>query len=223
MKPNVLLIGANSAIGQAIAHQLVTDFQVHTLSRDNTDYSEFSLTEHAVALAEYGAFRYIINCIGILHDEVVSPEKSLRQIEAEKLAHYYHINTILPALCIKHFHGLLNKEATSVFASLSAMVGSIGDNHLGGWYGYRSSKAALNMITKTASIEIGRKNKHACLVSIHPGTTISNLSAPFARSVKPDKYYTPAQSAARILDLLSNIGSEDNGSFFHWNGEEIEW
>lgn len=223
MEPNALVIGASSAIGKAIADQLAPTNNVYTLSRASTDYSEPSLADYATELAQMGPFQRIINCIGTLHDDTVQPEKNLRQIDADKLAHYYHVNTILPTLCIKHFHRLLDKETTSVFATLSAMVGSIGDNRLGGWYGYRSSKAALNMVVKTAAIEVRRLNKQACFVAIHPGTTQSELSAPFAKNVKRDRYYEPEQSAARILDVLATMTPEQTGSFLNWDGSVIEW
>lgn len=223
MQPNALIIGANSAIGRAMADALWETHNLYTLSRDDTDYSESSLASFAETLEKRGPFHRIINCIGTLHDNVVQPEKSLKQLDAAKLAHYYQINTILPALCIKHFHHLLDRDEPSVFASLSAMVGSIGDNRLGGWYGYRSSKAALNMIVKTASLEVRRVNKQAAIVAIHPGTTVSDLSAPFAKNVQRDKYYTPAQSATRILHVLSEVTPADTGAFLNWDGGRIEW
>lgn len=223
MKQSALIIGANSAVGTAIAEQLTTSYNVHQLSRANSDYSEQSLSHCAETLGEQGPFRFIVSCIGILHDEVVAPEKNLRQIDADKLAHYFYVNTILPTLCLKHFHRLLDNQSTAVFALLSAMVGSIGDNRLGGWYGYRSSKAALNMVIKTAAIEVGRGNKCACVVAIHPGTTISDLSAPYIKNVAANRLYTPQQSASRLIKVMSNIDANHSGSFLNWDGTVIPW
>ena len=126
-------------------------------------------------------------------------------------------------MCIKYFVELLDKKNASQFVVLSAMVGSISDNKLGGWYGYRSSKAALNMIVKTAAIEITRSNKSACLAVIHPGTTQGALSKPFSSGISKDKYYTPAQSAERVWSLTQNLHSEQTGSFFNWDGSELPW
>jgi NAD(P)-dependent dehydrogenase (short-subunit alcohol dehydrogenase family) len=118
---------------------------------------------------------------------------------------------------------LLDKSEPSQFAFLSAMVGSIGDNRLGGWYGYRSSKAALNMIVKTASIEVSRSNKMAAFAVIHPGTTIGSLSKPFASGIPKNKYYTAEQSASRILSLTESLTPEQSGSFFNWDGSHLPW
>ncbi len=222
---NVLLIGANGTIGGALADLISSDQSVklYKLSRDDTDYSEESLANHASMLKLAGAFSQIICCIGTLHNDVVSPEKRLSHLSQEVLSEYFHINTILPALCIKHFVGLLDKRNSSQFIALSAMVGSIGENQLGGWYGYRSSKAALNMMIKTASIEVARSNKSACLAVIHPGTTQGPLSKPFASGVSKDKYYTPAQSAERIWTLSKELTVSQTGSFFNWDGSVLEW
>lgn len=220
---NVLIIGSNGGIGQEICKQLSAEYNVLELSRSNTDYSEESLQQHAEALKQNGAFRYIINCSGVLHDDKVFPEKRLAELNAEQLTHYYHVNAILPALCIKHFYPLLDKEQNSVFASLSAMVGSISDNKLGGWYGYRSSKSALNMLIKTASIEIKRSNKSACLIAVHPGTTDTPLSVPFQSNIKADKLYTTQQTAERIINVIKTCTAENTGSFYHWDGSQLTW
>lgn len=222
---NVLLIGANGTIGAALADLISSDrsTKLYKLSRDDTDYSEESLADHANTLKLAGVFSQIICCIGTLHNDVVSPEKRLAHLSQDVLSQYFQINTILPALCIKHFVGLLDKQNSSQFIALSAMVGSIGDNQLGGWYGYRSSKAALNMMIKTASIEVARSNKKVCLAVVHPGTTQGPLSKPFAGGVSKDKYYTPAQSAERIWTLSKELTASQTGSFFNWDGSKLEW
>lgn len=223
MLPKALVIGSNGTIGSAICDDLENEYMVVRLSRENCDFSEASLENYALQFKEMGSFSRIICCIGVLHDELVTPEKSLKQIEALKLMHYFQVNSVLPALCIKYFHSLLDKNASSSFACLSAMVGSSTENQLGGWYGYRASKAALNSVIKTASIEINRSNKHACLLAIHPGTTIGDLSAPFAKNVKPGKYYTPEQSAKRILTVMAESTVDQSGSFYNWDGNTIPW
>lgn len=218
-----LIIGANGTIGSALVTRLSDNGQLYTLSRDNTDYSEKSLEEHSARLRLEGPFTSIICCIGVLHNSRVMPEKRLSKLSQATLEEYFLVNTILPALCLKHFTGLLDKKQPSQFVALSAMVGSIADNELGGWYGYRSSKAALNMMIKTASIEVARNNRVACLAVIHPGTTRGELSKPFAGGVSKDKYYSAAQSAERIWTLTQGLQAEQTGSFFNWNGSELPW
>ena len=138
-------------------------------------------------MSEFGKFKTIICTIGVLHDDIVKPEKRLIDIDLEKLSHYFYVNTILSMMVIKHFSPLLNSEIESRFVCLSAMVGSTSDNQLGGWYGYRASKAALNSLIKTTSIELNRTNKNSCLVAIHSGMTIGELSAPYATRINPKK------------------------------------
>ena len=158
---------------------------------------------------------------GILHDEGLTPEKSLRDLSAEKFQRIFEVNTVTPALIAKHFLPKLNREQTSIFAALSARVGSISDNQLGGWYAYRASKAALNMIIKNAAIEIGRRNKQAIIVGLHPGTVDSNLSKPFQGNVADGKLFTPEYSAEKLLDVLENLSPEQTGKCFAWDGQEI--
>ncbi|MGK0373903.1 MAG: NAD(P)-dependent dehydrogenase (short-subunit alcohol dehydrogenase family) [Arenicella sp.] len=221
-----LIIGAKGTIGSALVRYLSEAPQkteLYTLSRENCDYTEESFKQNAARLKQAGKFSSIIICIGSLHNQVASPEKRLSQLSAEVLHEYFQINTILPSLCVKHFAGLLDKTKPSQMVALSAMVGSITDNQLGGWYGYRSSKAALNMIFKTASIEISRSNKMACLATIHPGTTQGPLSKPFSSGVSKDKYYTADQSAERIWNLTQGLHAQQTGSFFNWDGSVLPW
>ena len=223
LKPNALVIGSNGTIGRALFEQLAQTHRVSTLSRQQTDYTELSLQEHFRELSALGDFDRIVCCVGVLHDTSVSPEKNLQQVSAAALQHYFQINSIIPMLCLKVFHPLLSRQNASVFTCLSAMVGSIGDNRLGGWYGYRSSKAALNMLVKTTAIEITRTNKNARIIAVHPGTTVSELSAPFAANVAQDNYYTPQQSATRIIKIMDRLRAEDSGKFFNWNGDTLPW
>jgi len=197
---------------------------VISLSRKDTNYEEADLVAYVKQLKQDGyEFDQIICCIGTLHDDIAQPEKSLRQVNAEVLQHYFYVNSILPSIIIKVFSPLLNKSTSSRMACLSAMVGSTEDNQLGGWYGYRASKAALNSLIKTASIELKRSHKNSTLVAIHPGTTVGNLSKPFAKNIDPSKYYTPDQTAKRIQQVVADLKPEQTGSFLNWNGNVIPW
>lgn len=218
-----LLIGANGTIGSALANAMQRRYELYTVSREETDYTEHSLETLATSFKSAGTFSLIICCIGTLHNDNVAPEKRLRQLNEASLSEYFRINTIIPALCLRFFHPLLDKNNPSRFTFLSAMVGSISDNKLGGWYGYRSSKAALNMMVKTASIEVKRSHKMAALAVIHPGTTVGPLSKPFASGVSKDKYYTPEQSAERILSISESLQAEQTGGFFNWDGTHLPW
>lgn len=218
-----LIIGANGTIGSALATLASENYQLETLSRETTNYSEDELTALAKDYKERGVFDLIICCIGVLHNENVSPEKRLAHLNEASLAEYFRINVILPSLCLKAFSKLLNKQTDSRFVFLSAMVGSITDNELGGWYGYRSSKAALNMMIKTASVELARVNKCAALAVIHPGTTIGELSKPFASGVAKDKYYTPQQTASRLLNVAESLTKRNSGTFYNWDGSVLPW
>jgi len=222
-KKRAILIGANGTIGSSLADLMRSEYELYTLSREDTDYSEASLEKIRTGFAAQGAFSTIICCIGSLHSDKLAPEKKLDQVNEETLSEYFRINTILPALCIRYFQGLLDKQAPAQFCVLSAMVGSIGDNRLGGWYGYRGSKAALNQIVRTASIEVARTNKNACLAAVHPGTTIGPLTKPFSAGIAKNKYYTPEQSAKRILRLSEALVPEQTGRFFNWDGSELQW
>jgi len=133
----------------------------------------------------------------------------------------FAINTIGPALVAKHFLPLLDRNRRSVFAALSARVGSISDNRLGGWYGYRASKSALNMIIKTLAIELSRRNREAICIGLHPGTVDSRLSAPFQNNVAADKLFAPDLAATQLLEVVDQVRSEQSGRLLAWNGLEI--
>lgn len=220
---DTLIIGANGTIGSALVKVFKGNSKVTKLTREYTDYREASLAKIAKEFSSELRFRHIVCCIGTLHDTEVQPEKSLKQVNADFLEHYFYVNSILPMLLIKHFSPLLDKNNRSCFACLSAMVGSTEDNQLGGWYGYRASKAALNSLIKTSSIELKRTNGNAALVAIHPGTTVSDLSTPFAKGVDPEKYYKPEQSAQRIKSVMESITPKQTGGFFNWDGSVIPW
>ena len=164
----------------------------------------------------------MITCGGLLHDDQgMWPEKKLADVEPAHLARAFAVNASGPLLMIKHFHDLLCHGERAVIASLSARVGSISDNGLGGWYAYRASKAAQNQFTRTASIELRRRSKQLICVGLHPGTVNTGLSEPFQRNV-PDKQLQSRDTAARhLLDVLSTLTPEDSGQIFDWAGKTI--
>ena len=189
---NIAVIGSSGAIGQAFVRlfsELYPQAHIHSFSRSGQlpiDYqSEESLARAAEVASEKGALDVVIMAGGLLHQDGIMPEKSLRHLSAEKFHLFMEANTIAPALVAKHFVPYLNKDTPSVFAALSARVGSISDNRLGGWYSYRASKAALNMIIKNIALEIYRRNKKAVIVGLHPGTVDSKLSGPLSTSCTP--------------------------------------
>lgn len=235
---NIAVIGGSGSIGHAFSEQLpllYKDAKIHVFSRQkiqssfeniiyySIDYEDEDSIEKAASLAsEEMPLDMVIVATGILHDGEVMPEKALRELSAEKFQHLFKINTIVPALIAKHFLPKLNREHKSVFAALSARVGSISDNKLGGWYAYRASKAALNMVIKNASIEVARRNKQAVIVGLHPGTVDSDLSKPFQGNVPDGKLFTPQFSAQKMLEVLDSLTPEDTGKCFDWNGLEVE-
>ncbi len=158
---------------------------------------------------------------GVLSYPDAGPERSLRDLDPARLARAFAVNAIGPALLFKHFAPLLSRYERSVAATLSARVGSIGDNRLGGWHGYRASKAALNQLVRTASVELSRTRPGCVCVAVHPGTVDTPLSAPFAKAglaVRP-----PAEAAARLLDLTDRLAPADTGRFLDVDGREILW
>jgi NAD(P)-dependent dehydrogenase (short-subunit alcohol dehydrogenase family) len=165
----------------------------------------------------------VMNCVGILHGENLQPEKSLRQVNAENLLHYFQVNSIGTILLAKHLQPLLNHSDRSIFASISAKVGSIGDNQLGGWYGYRASKAALNMFLKTIAIEYSRRNPNTIVAALHPGTTDTRLSKPFQRNVPPEKLFPVERTVKQLLQVLEQLTIKESGNFFSWDGSQIPW
>lgn len=218
-----LVIGASGAIGGAFAQLLEEDSryaEVIRLGRNTQPGMDLtvpqSISEAAAALGPRGPFDLIILASGILHGEGFMPEKSLEAINLDQLLATFQANTFGPALVLQQFLPLLT--ADGVFAVLSAKVGSIGDNRLGGWYSYRASKAALNMLIKTAAIETARRWPGKHLVALHPGTVTSNLSKPFRPQARP-----PREAAADMLRVLEGLGANDSGGFFSYSGERLPW
>jgi NAD(P)-dependent dehydrogenase (short-subunit alcohol dehydrogenase family) len=164
-----------------------------------------------------------IYCVGVLHDQNLTPEKSLKQINAENLIYSFQVNSIGAVLLAKHLMPLFNKTEPSIFASISAKVGSIGDNRLGGWYGYRASKAALNMFLKTTAIEYSRRCPKTIVVALHPGTTDTQLSQPFQKNVPTDKLFSVEQTVELLSQVISGLSLKDSGEFFSWDGAQLPW
>ena len=224
-----VVIGASGAIGGALLDSLQHAFGVTRAigfsrkglpSLDLT--SEASIASAACQLLQSDAPpRLIIDATGFLHGDGVSPEKSLRQLDAANLAKAFSLNAIGPALLMKHFSPLLPRSGKAVFATLSARVGSIGDNHLGSWYGYRASKAALNQLVRTAAIELKRRQPEAICVALHPGTVDSRLSAPFRKIGLAVR--SPAEAAGGLLEVIDRVRPEDSGGFFDYRGEPVPW
>jgi NAD(P)-dependent dehydrogenase (short-subunit alcohol dehydrogenase family) len=173
--------------------------------------------------AEVERLHWVINCVGILHEGEVKPEKGLRQLNPEQLTRYFQVNSIGAALLAKHLLPLLKHPDRSIFATISAKIGSIGDNRLGGWYGYRASKAALNMFMRTAAIEYRRRSPHTIIVTLHPGTTDTKLSEPFQRSVSPERLFTVDRTVTQLLIVLKSLESDNSGQFFSWDGTPLPW
>ena len=220
-----LVIGASGTLGQAFCQLLRADANcagVRELSRSSTPALDLeapaSIAEAAAALAEDGAYQLIVHAAGLLHRDGIAPEKSLAAIEADALQAVFQVNALGPALVLRHFLPLLDKQGA--MAMLSAKVGSIGDNRLGGWYAYRASKAALNMLIRTAAIELARSKPKARLLSLHPGTVISPLSQPFrgAAAARPAE-----QAAAEMLRVIDRLGPEQSGSFYAYDGQSLPW
>lgn len=167
----------------------------------------------------------VVNAAGVLHDDTLGlePEKRLEHLKPESLRHAYDVNAIGPLLVARHLLPLLQHDERSVLANVSARVGSIEDDRLGGWYAYRGSKAAQNLFTKNLSIELGRRAPECICVALHPGTVDTELSRPFQSSVPPGKLFTPRDAAARLLDVIESLGPEDSGAFLAYDGARIPW
>lgn len=220
-----LVIGASGGIGAAFVQALSLDpdcglvLGLHRQSTPAIDFDyEASVAEAAQAVAKQGPFHLIIHAAGILHSASFTPEKKLGDLNYAQLEATFRANTFGPALVLRHLSPLLSTERSSM-VFLSAKVGSIGDNRLGGWYSYRASKAALNMLVKTASIELRRTKPQTCVLAMHPGTVQSRLSQPFGSAAA-----RPAEDAVRdMLNVIRTRGPEHSGQFAAYNGEGLPW
>jgi NAD(P)-dependent dehydrogenase (short-subunit alcohol dehydrogenase family) len=242
---NVLIVGASQGIGLGFVRQLLGDDRVgqvyatyrspeadllsigadpklQCFSLDITGETQIAEMMQAIA-AKTSQLHLVINCVGTLHNEAFQPEKSLRQINLEQLTHYFQVNAAGSVILAKHLLPLLKHGDRAVFANISAKVGSIGDNALGGWYGYRASKSALNMLMRNVAIEYKRSCPRAIVALLHPGTTDTRLSKPFQRNVAPEKLFPVDRTARQLLQVIEKLQESDSGEFFSWDGSRIPW
>ena len=237
MSKNIAIIGSSGAIGNAFVERYIKDSSVEnifTFSRNATDHVSEKVTsfeidvesqdsiEKAAGQVKDHIIDRIIIASGILHTENFGPEKSIKDLNYETFAKVYSINTIGPALIGRYFIPLMNKNEKSVIAFLSARVGSISDNSLGGWYSYRSSKTALNQIVKNFSIELKRINKNAIALALQPGTVESRFSEPFKKNVSKNKLFTPDYSVGLLSQVIENSSLNESGSLLSYDGEIIK-
>jgi len=237
MSKNIAIIGSSGAIGNAFVEHYIKDSSVEnifTFSRNATDHVSEKVTsfeidvesqdsiEKAAGQVKDHIIDRIIIASGILHTESFGPEKSIKDLNYETFAKVYSINTIGPALIGRYFIPLMNKNEKSVIAFLSARVGSISDNSLGGWYSYRSSKTALNQIVKNFSIELKRINKNAIALALQPGTVESRFSEPFKKNVSKNKLFTPDYSVGLLSQVIENSSLNESGSLLSYDGEIIK-
>ncbi len=236
-----MVFGAGGGLGGAFVRALAADPRcaaVFTVSRRALDIpgatalqADFddpdTIAAAAEAAAAYGPLHLVITATGVLHDgDGLQPEKSWRDLDADRLAEVLRINVIGPSLIARHTldrlaRGPRDAPEKAVWAALSARVGSISDNRLGGWHGYRASKAALNQMIRTLSVELARKAPGAACIGLHPGTVDTGLSKPFQRNVPDGKLFTPDFSAASLLGVIDAIGPAATGQVFDWAGERI--
>ncbi len=245
---NVLVTGASSGIGQALLRQLLQNRHVgrafgvsrsatnnaalDELHRDHgtrlhlidADISnEDDLAQLAEKTRAVDALHLVINAAGILHGAGLAPEKSIDQANMASLERVFAINAFAPLLLAKALLPLLCRGQPAVFASLSARVGSIGDNRAGGWYAYRASKAAQNQLLKTFAIEWKRRNPRGACLLLHPGTVDTPLSAPFQSKVPAARLFDPQRAATQLLQIIAQSTSQDSGRFIAWDGRDIPW
>ncbi|MEO4041913.1 SDR family NAD(P)-dependent oxidoreductase [Hoeflea sp. CAU 1731] len=231
-----VVFGASGAIGSAFVETVADRYpncDIVAVSRSDDDArppvrgliydpdDAISVRETCRAVVEPNPPDLVVIATGILHDEGIAPEKSLRDLDSAQLQRLFAVNTVLPAMIVSHLSPLMHRQRPYTIAALSARVGSISDNRLGGWYAYRASKAALNMIIRTASIEIARRNPQSIIVGLHPGTVNSALSRPFQSSVPDGKLFAPDFAAGKLLDVLEGLEPSDSGGCFDWAGKEI--
>jgi NAD(P)-dependent dehydrogenase (short-subunit alcohol dehydrogenase family) len=224
-----LVIGASGGLGSALAAQLESGGEfahVMGVSRGSTPALDLCDEASIAGLAHHARglglpLRLVIDATGTLHGDGYQPEKSWLQLDPVHMAQVFAINTIGPALLMKHLLPLMPRAGRSVFATLSAKVGSIGDNRLGGWYSYRASKAALNQLVHTAAIELKRRQPHAICVALHPGTVATSLSAPYAKTGLEVR--TPSDAALRLLGVINGLTPGDSGGFFNHDGSALPW
>ena len=224
-----IVVGSSGGIGGALAEALEgSGYTVERLARsagasttcvDVTD--ERSISAATETLKRQAPYQRIIVATGVLQTGDKKPEKTYRDLQSDTLLNYFAINAIGPALVAKHFLPLLPQKDRGVFAVLSARVGSISDNHLGGWYGYRASKAALNMLIKNLAIEVKRTRPAAICAALHPGTVDTSLSKPFQKNVPLDRLFSPDLAAEKLLKVMDELTPAQSGDCFAWDGKQV--
>ena len=242
-KQRTLIIGANSAIAQAISTEVLIHGaeQLILISRrldvyfgDNylgaqkiqvTDYSEKNIQDavNSIENDNENSITRIFICHGILHNKVLHPEKCLENINTASFETVLNINALTPLLWLKHLTPKLTTKHSCKITIFSARIGSISDNNLGGWYCYRASKAALNMMLKSASIELARRAKNIKLIAFHPGTTDTKLSKPFQKNIPDNKLFSTKFVAKQLLDIVDNTPIDGHLSYLDWQGKQIGW
>lgn len=229
--PASAIVIGTGAIGQALVAQLQGRYsQVLALGRRSEPAIHFEDETSIAAAAHWSAeqceaagapLRLLLVSSGFLHGTAGQPERSLKELQPGYLAHSFLVNALGPALLMKHFLPLLPRQGPCKAVFLSARVGSIEDNRLGGWYGYRAAKAALNQLVKTASIEQSRRNKQSSVVALHPGTVDSPLSAPFSKSGLEVR--SPAVAAGQIVQVIEALDAAITGGFIDYRGDRLPW
>jgi len=241
-----LVLGASGGLGTAMVTQFLADptithvfavssqgkpaishFPVHLMDKlvwIQTAYDEPAMAHVAQKLMSYsGQFVKVCICHGLLHSETLWPEKRLEDINADALHQVFQSNTVVPALWLKVLFKVLKGKVPCVVSVMSARVGSIGDNRMGGWHAYRASKAALNMVLKNMAIEYARRAKNVKLMAFHPGTTDTGLSKPFQASVPSGKLFTPEFVATQLASIMDRAPFDGLLSYVDWNDQPIDW
>ncbi len=223
---SAVVIGASGGIGAALEAALIDEgIAVQGFARSETGDRHIDLEDEASIAAAAGRITgsptLVVVATGLLHDGERGPEKAMRDLDPVWMARNFAINAIGPALVAKHVLPLMPKSGRMVFAVLSARVGSISDNKLGGWYGYRASKAAVNQLVRTLAIEDKRRNSSGIVVALHPGTVDTGLSRPFQANVSPGRLFKPDRAAVQLLDVIDGLRAPDSGKLFAWDGVEV--
>ncbi len=232
-KQKIAIFGANGSIGQALCAHYQKQSDVYAFTRNDFDIDESGLVKillddfnedsvfQAANKFDNDFFDKIIVSIGILHNESFMPEKRIEEVSSDQFLEIIRINTLVPTLIARSFYKKLKKNDKSTLAFLSARVGSITDNRSGGWYSYRASKAALNMVIKNLSIELRRYNKELVVIGLHPGTVDSRLSQPFQKNLEDSKIFSADFSVLKLSSVIDSLDIDDSGKCIAWDGEDI--
>ena len=232
-KRKIAIFGANGSIGQALCAHYQKQSDVYAFTRNDFDIDESGLVKillddfnedsvfQAANKFDNDFFDKIIVSIGILHNESFMPEKRIEEVSSDQFLETIRINTLIPTLIARSFYKKLKKNDKSTLAFLSARVGSITDNRSGGWYSYRASKAALNMVIKNLSIELRRYNKELVVIGLHPGTVDSRLSQPFQKNLEDSKIFSADFSVLKLSSVIDSLDINDSGKCIAWDGEDI--